>query len=178
MEENCYTKDILYSSHIKNALQIAMRYQENYSLRNIDKKSLGSWILLCSVPCYTFPILYSSGSFIGSSLWCYNVLYMYVSRWQWLKELNSVQLFPTARRKSTWITSSISPSPQEMGRKGGAAATGAAANGVTGTLASTRSSSSKQSMNPLHYMHKFCNSFKQDMLKLEIWSQSICFPCS
>ena len=36
MEENCYTKDILYSSHIKNALQIAMWYQENYSLDVVE----------------------------------------------------------------------------------------------------------------------------------------------
>ena len=28
MEEKCYTNDILYSSHIKNAEKIAMRYQE------------------------------------------------------------------------------------------------------------------------------------------------------
>ena len=33
MEENCYTKDILYSSDLKNAWQIAMRYRETYSLQ-------------------------------------------------------------------------------------------------------------------------------------------------
>ena len=48
MEENCYTKDILYSSHIKNAEQIAMRYQENYSLQlevlfNLSSKQTASF---------------------------------------------------------------------------------------------------------------------------------------